>query len=89
MVMAAETSARLGWLGAAEVARVREIIARAGLPVVAPRIGVGRARELMALDKKVQGGRVRLVLLKGLGNALVTADYDPAALDAVLAEEVG
>ncbi len=89
MVMAAETSARLGWLAAADVARVREIITRAGLPVAAPRIGVARARELMALDKKVQGGRVRLVLLKALGDAEVTGDYDPAALEAVLAAEVG
>jgi 3-dehydroquinate synthase len=89
MVMAAETSARLGWLAAAEVLRVREIIARAGLPVAAPRIGVARARELMALDKKVQAGRVRLVLLKGLGEALVTGDSEPSALDAVLAAEVG
>ncbi len=89
MLMAAETSARLGWLAAADVARVRELLLRAGLPVAAPRIGVARARALMALDKKVQGGRVRLVLLKRLGEAVVSGDYEPAALEAVLEAQVG
>ena len=37
---------------------------------------------------KVEGGRVRLVLLRGLGHAVLSADYDPAALRAVLEAEV-
>ena len=68
--------------------RVRLLIERAGLPVQAPGIGVERALELMALDKKVQGGRIRLVLLKALGDATLTADYDGRALDAVLTAEL-
>ena len=87
-MLAAETSERLGWLNSADVARVRTLIERAGLPVRAPRIGLTRAYELMALDKKVEGGRVRLVLLKSLGDAIVTGDYDRRALDAVLTAEV-
>jgi 3-dehydroquinate synthase len=89
LVLAAETSHRLGWLAAGDVARVRELLRRAGLPVAAPRIGAARARELMALDKKVAGGRVRLVLLRRPGTGVVSADYDPGALDAVLAEALG
>ena len=89
IVLAAETSARLGWLGRTDAGHVRDLIARAGLPVAAPRIGVARARELMALDKKVQGGRIRLVLLRGLGHGVISADYDAAVLDDVLAAELG
>ena len=89
LVLAAETSARLGWLPRVDVARVRELVARAGLPVTAPRIGVARARALMALDNKVRGGRVRLVLLQGLGHGVVSGDYDDAALEDVLAAELG
>ena len=88
LVLAAETSQRLGWLDRPQVARVRALIERAGLPVRAPRIGLERAYELMALDKKVEGGRIRLVLLKTLGDAVVTGDYDRRALDAVLTAEV-
>jgi 3-dehydroquinate synthase len=45
--------------------------------------------DLMGHDKKVRGGRIRLVLLKGMGHAVTTGDYDPAALDATLAEVAG
>ena len=89
LVLAADISAGLGWLARPDARRVRDLVARAGLSVAAPRIGAVRARELMALDKKVQSGRLRLVLLQGLGQGVVSADYDDAALDAVLAAELG
>ena len=89
LVLAAEVSARIGWLPPEAVARVRELVRRAGLPLAPPRIGLARVRELMALDKKVRGGRVRLVLLKRLGAAVLSDDYDPAALTAVLETELG
>ncbi len=88
MVLATETSARLGWVDGAALERVRSLIERAGLPLKPPRIGAARARELMSLDKKVQGGRIRLVLLKALGEGVVSGDYDPAALEAVLRAEL-
>ncbi|ASK36534.1 3-dehydroquinate synthase [Alcanivorax sp. N3-2A] len=81
MVMAAHLSAGQGWLEAADVERVRAALAAWKLPVTAPRgMAVEDFEELMALDKKVQNGRLRLVLLKQIGNALVTAEYDPNAL---------
>ena len=48
--------------------------------------GMARAdfSELMALDKKVQNGRLRLVLLNQIGDALVTGEYDPNALTRTL-----
>jgi 3-dehydroquinate synthase len=38
----------------------------------------------MAVDKKVLEGRLRLVLLKGLGAAVVSGDFDPDLLLATL-----
>ncbi len=85
MVMAADLSRRLGWLTDAEVARIARLIERARLPVKPPAsLGVERFRELMSVDKKVQAGKLRLVLLKRLGEAIVTSDFPPAVLDQTL-----
>jgi 3-dehydroquinate synthase len=46
-------------------------------------------QELMAMDKKVKGGQVRLVLLDGIGKAVVTAEYPPEALASLLEERTG
>ncbi len=85
MCMAARLSARCGWLGKAELDRITTILARAHLPTVPPpAISPSRFRELMLLDKKNVGGRIRLVLLRALGQSLVTRDYDDALLEAEL-----
>jgi len=85
MVMAARMSRRLGWLDAEDLHRTEALIARAGLPVEPPpEITAERFAELMSVDKKVLDGQLRLVLLRGIGEAVVTADFDPAALDATL-----
>ena len=89
MLLAADLSHRLGWLGAPEVRRVRDLLQRAGLPVVAPAIGASRAFDLMGMDKKVLAGRIRLVLLRQLGEGIVSTDYPAEALQATLAEHFG
>jgi 3-dehydroquinate synthase len=86
MLIAADFSVRIGLLDAAGKVRIRDILARAGLPTEAPRIGVDKAVELMHMDKKVLAGRVRLVLLDKIGRAIVTGDYSESALNATLEE---
>ncbi|MEW6591756.1 MAG: 3-dehydroquinate synthase, partial [Pseudomonadota bacterium] len=84
MVMAAQASQRLGWLSEADVARTRAIIRAAGLPDVAPDLGVDKYLEYMGHDKKVEGGRMRFVLLKALGEAVITGDVPTEVLTGVL-----
>jgi 3-dehydroquinate synthase len=38
----------------------------------------------MAVDKKVLDGQLRLVLLRGLGEAVVTAEFAPEVLNATV-----
>ncbi|HXH03320.1 MAG TPA: 3-dehydroquinate synthase [Candidatus Competibacteraceae bacterium] len=85
MVMAADLSARLGWLRPEEVARVTRLLARAGLPVQGP-AGLDEERflALMAVDKKVQDGKLRLILLRALGEGVICDDVAPELLRATL-----
>ncbi len=72
MVMAADLSARLGLIDAATVERVRALVKAAGLPTVAPDLGHERWIELMAVDKKNEGGAIKFILLKPLGSPAIT-----------------
>lgn len=76
MVMAAELSVRAGLLPAPDAARVRRLVQRAGLPTAGPALSVERYLELMAIDKKAAGGRVRFVVLEGVGRAVLQGDFD-------------
>ncbi len=84
MLMAAELSCRLGWLRSADVERVRRLLLAARLPVAGPTLGADRYLELMAHDKKVLAGRLRLVLLKQPGEALTWADAPEADVRAAI-----
>jgi 3-dehydroquinate synthase len=85
MLIAADMSERVGLLGRADVDRVRELLRSAGLDQAAPRFGAARALDYMRVDKKVKGGRIRLILLERLGKGIFTADYPDDALTATLA----
>ena len=86
MVLAACLSQRIGFLHQHDVTRLVSLLRRARLPVLAPELGVERYLELMAHDKKAQGGLLRFVLLRRLGEAFVTAEVPVAAVEATLAQ---
>ena len=87
LVMAARLSQRLGLVDEAFVARLRRLVLRAGLPVVAPVLdvadNVGRYLALMRVDKKSEAGEIKFVLIDGPGRAVVRG-----APDALVAEVI-
>jgi len=86
MVMAADLSRRLGWLGNEDVERIAALMRRARLPASAPNaLSVPQFLRLMSVDKKAQDGRIRLVLLKRIGEAVIVDDYPAPLLEATLA----
>ncbi|MEO8442185.1 MAG: 3-dehydroquinate synthase [Betaproteobacteria bacterium] len=88
IVIAARVSQAMGMLKEAHVARTIALLERAGLPVIAPAFGLDRYLQLMGIDKKVESGKIRFILLRAIGSAFLTADVPTAALDTALAASV-
>lgn len=88
MVMAADLSHRMGWISAEDLRRTKKIILRAKLPVICPKIPLDQFLAYMSHDKKVLNGQLRLVLMKRLGQAVITKEFDAELMkQAILANQ--
>jgi 3-dehydroquinate synthase len=87
LCLAADLSARLGRIGDDQVERVQRLVESAKLPIRAPReLSADRMLELMAVDKKIKDGKLRVVLLDAIGKADLDGDFDGSALKQTLEE---
>jgi 3-dehydroquinate synthase len=89
MLLAADMSQRLGWVSDADVKRVQRLLEAFELRTDVRELSAGTLADKMKIDKKVAAGRIRLVLLKGIGTSVVTGDYDDAALRETLRVRCG
>jgi 3-dehydroquinate synthase len=87
MCMAADFSERLGWLQSGDVARIRAVFRRLKLPTEPPVVDPRDFLAAMSMDKKVLAGEIRLVLLRGIGQAEFTPDYPSHELLDMLREQ--
>ena len=86
MCQAAALSARLGMAGEADAARLADLLHVLGLPVTPPAgLDADALLAHMRLDKKNLGGRLRLILWRGVGRAEVVGDVDTARVLEILA----
>lgn len=86
MVMAADLSRRLGWIDSATAGRIREVLEQKyGMPVIPPAdISVQQYLDLMASDKKAEQGRIRFILLKAIGEAVIEGNVETQLLEQTL-----
>ena len=84
MIMAAHLSKLMGWLKEEEFNRIIKILKEAKLQTDPPKITEDQYMQLMSMDKKVVNGKIRLVLQKGIGNSVITSDYDVKHLKTTL-----
>jgi 3-dehydroquinate synthase len=83
-MLAADLSKRMGWLNEEEYNRMHALLSASSLPLRAPNLGVEKYLKLMQSDKKVENGKIRLVLQQGIGKAVITSDYDAEKLKQTL-----
>ena len=79
-VLAAELSQQMKLINETDVHRIRKIFIHAKLPVMVPKMPVEKYLQLMTLDKKVEAGKTRFILLNRIGEAVMRADIPPALL---------
>ena len=85
MAMAADLSARHGWISRADVERIRKLLTQARLPVDAPAdMNCEQFLDLMAVDKKALDDGLRLILLDAIGQAKICSDFDAGLLHQTL-----
>jgi 3-dehydroquinate synthetase len=93
IVCAFEFSTRLGLLSTNDAGRVAHHLAAVGLPthlrdVPALSTNADALMELIAQDKKVKRGKLTFILVRGIGNAFVAPDVDPAQVRDFLAQKL-
>lgn len=86
MLLALELSARRGWVDSGEVDDFRELLLGMRLPVAVPGdMDAGTFLNLMAHDKKVIDGKLRLILLQAIGTACIVDDVTDSEVHELLA----
>jgi len=89
MMGAARISAELGLVPPAFVEEQGQLLRTFGLPTTAPGVQAPAVLAAMRLDKKVERGRQRFILLEGVGRAVIRGDVPPELVDRVVRELVG
>ena len=85
MATAAWMAADMGWLESPAVERIDALLARFDLPTRLPgELKPAAMLELMAVDKKVKDGALRLILPRAIGEAVISADFPHDALTRAL-----
>jgi 3-dehydroquinate synthase len=84
MVLAARTSASMGWIGTRECGRIEALLTKAGLPTAATGVDADAVLDRMQLDKKADRKGVKLILIEQLGRAVISPAPERALLRAVI-----
>ena len=85
MLAAGRISSQMGIFDQKELARLKCVIEKAGLPTEMPSLKPKRLTQTMEHDKKVLGGKIRFVLPKSIGTVFITDEVSPTLIEQTLA----
>jgi len=88
MIMASYMSMQMGLINDNDYDRIKKIIKSAGLPINPPDINQELFIDLMASDKKNKDGKISLILLRSLGEAFQTEEYDMKLLEKTIKTKI-
>lgn len=81
MLMAADLSMRLGLVDGSVVEKIASILERTNLPTkIHKDVSLEQMLDNMKVDKKSRDGVLYLILIKDIGEAIITSDYTEQAL---------
>jgi 3-dehydroquinate synthase len=86
MTAAAKIAVKMGLTDKESAARMEKLLQKAGLPTKLPQMEVKQVMQAMRYDKKVQGGKIRFVLPRAIGQVFITDDVNSAVVEKVLWE---
>jgi 3-dehydroquinate synthase len=84
MVLASRLSLMMSWITENDVVRIRTLLAAFDLPLELPDVSFDQMTNAMQKDKKIENKNIQLVLLRSIGEAVLTADYPKDQLDLLL-----
>lgn len=90
MLAAIRIAVKIDWLSDTDLLNTLEnSMTRLNLPTTIPELSVTGIYQGLTMDKKVAHGKIRWVLLKGLGDVAITAEVPRTAVEEVLREMGG
>jgi 3-dehydroquinate synthase len=86
MTAAVRIAVKMELMDTESAARLEKLLQKAGLATKLPQMEVKQVMQAMRYDKKVQGGKIRFVLPRAIGQVFITDDVSPAVVENVLWE---
>jgi len=74
----------MSWITENDVARIRTLLAAFDLPLELPDVSFEQLTNAIQKDKKIENKNIQLVLLRSIGEAVLTSDYPKDQLDRLL-----